>query len=217
MAHALAALPRLDLDAKRVAATTVVIALHVGVLMMLLAPVTSPSKAAAEEEVINWLPVPPIIRVPPPIQYTPVRPPDARRPPPVAQRQPVQAQDPPVESVDQTASAVDFIAAPDTSATSFDAGPVGPSIAQLSTIAAPGPVYPRPAIQRRLTGTVTLRIHVDAGGRPIEVWVENSSGHAILDQAAMKVVKARWRFVPATQDGVAIEAWALVPIEFVLQ
>jgi hypothetical protein len=29
-------------------------------------------------------------------------------------------------------------------------------------------------------------------------------------------VQARWRFVPATSNGSAVEAWALVPIEFVL-
>jgi hypothetical protein len=38
MAHAHAALPRLPLDAKRIAATSAVIALHVGVLMMLMMP-----------------------------------------------------------------------------------------------------------------------------------------------------------------------------------
>ena len=64
---------------------------------------------------------------------------------------------------------------------------------------------------------MTLRIHVDAGGQPIEVMVERSSGHAILDEAALKTVRKRWRFVPATRDGQAIEGWALVPVEFVLQ
>lgn len=216
MAYAHAALPRLDLDAKRIAATTLAIGLHVGVLMMLLAPVRQDRPASGIEE--------PDMIVVPTIKPKPIDPPpkpkpiETKLPPPLAPPQHVQAQDPPIEPVDQTVGAMDFASLPDdTSASSFDTGPVGPSFVQLATVAAPAPVYPRPAIARRMTGTVILRIQVDAAGRPMQVSIEESSGHAILDQAALKVVKSRWRFVPATQDGVAVEAWARVPIEFVLQ
>jgi protein TonB len=43
------------------------------------------------------------------------------------------------------------------------------------------------AVQRGIEGTVMLRIHVDAGGKPIEVSIEKSSGSRILDEAALKV------------------------------
>jgi protein TonB len=62
-----------------------------------------------------------------------------------------------------------------------------------------------------------LRVHVDASGRPMEVSIEQSSGSRLLDEAALRHVKARWKFVPAQSNGQAVEAWGLVPIEFVLQ
>lgn len=216
MVHAHAALPRLPLDAKRIAATSVVIALHVGVLMLLMMPAQVARTAFVEEAP----PVPPDIRVEIPL----------RDPPPIAQRQPprdppptlvherVPILDPPVESVDQTPSAVDFQAvdvAPVEN--TFDPGPPAATFMQLATRFAPPPVYPRRAIAQRLTGVVKLRIHVDAAGVPIEVTVDESSGYALLDEAAVRIVRSRWRFVPATQDGQAIDAWARVPIEFVLE
>ena len=121
-----------------------------------------------------------------------------------------------VESVDQTASAIDPPYVPDGEANTFSTGQVAPSFAQLTADVFPAPPYPHQASARRITGTVTLRIRVDASGSPVEVLVENSSGSSILDQAALKFVKARWHFVPATQDGVAVEAWALLPIAYVL-
>ncbi|MEO8160431.1 MAG: TonB family protein [Arenimonas sp.] len=132
-------------------------------------------------------------------------------------RTPVAISEEVVEPVDQTVGAMDTQAV-DTVGVSntFEAQEVVPPFAQLATITAPSPPYPKMAETRHISGTVTLRIHVDAGGLPIEVLVENSSGSAILDQAALKVVKARWRFVPATSGGVPVAAWAMVPIEFVL-
>ena len=69
----------------------------------------------------------------------------------------------------------------------------------------------------QLSGVVTLKIRVDTQGRPVEAVVENSSGSKLLDAAALKFVLARWHFIPATQDGAAIEAYALVPISFVIE
>ena len=61
-----------------------------------------------------------------------------------------------------------------------------------------------------------LRVLVDAFGRPVEVTVERSSGHRDLDRAARDKVLADWRFDPAQRDGVAVPAYALVPIDFTL-
>ena len=58
---------------------------------------------------------------------------------------------------------------------------------------------------------------VNIRGMPTEVTVEHSSGHEILDEAAVRTVQKRWRFVPATRNGQPIEGWALVPVNFVLQ
>ena len=65
-------------------------------------------------------------------------------------------------------------------------------------------------------GTVLLRVLVDETGRPREVSIETSSGHRLLDQAAREQVLAKWRFHPATRQGRAVAAYALVPIDFKL-
>jgi protein TonB len=215
MVHAHAALPRIPLDPKRIAATSAVIALHVGVLMLLMMP-AQVSRPEAPDSTFTP-PDPRRIIVP-----TVLPPERLEKPKPIAQvvpaQKPVAIEQPQVESVDQTVGALDTQAvdvAPDSGDVQIE--PAGTGFLQLTALLAPPPVYPRMAIQRHLTGTVTLRIHVDANGLPTEVMVENTSGHAMLDEAAMKVVQKRWRFVPATRNGQPVEGWALVPVVFVLQ
>ena len=216
MAHAHVALPLPPLDAKRIVATAAVIALHVVVLMLLMMPAQVARTPVAEDEV-----PPPHVDVKleiPPLLPPPPKPPIDR--PPVTKPLDVAVPIPEtlVEPVDPTTSPMD-VAMPDLSEipNTYDPGPPATQFVQLATLVAPPPPYPRRALQQRLTGVVRLRIHVDAGGRPLEVTVEQGSGHAVLDEAAVRIVQSRWRFVPATRDGQAVEAWALVPIEFVLQ
>lgn len=98
----------------------------------------------------------------------------------------------------------------------FSAEPVAAaaSDAVIAYLDAPPPPYPIPAIRRGLEGTVHLRVRVDADGRPLEVLVDRSSGHAVLDRQASAHVLRRWRFQPATVDGRPAIAWARVPIGF---
>jgi protein TonB len=63
-------------------------------------------------------------------------------------------------------------------------------------------------------GTVLLKVLVDANGKPVQVAIERSSGSRTLDDAAREHILAAWRFHPAMRDGHAIEAWALVPVQF---
>ena len=44
--------------------------------------------------------------------------------------------------------------------------------------------------------------------------VERSSGYPRLDEAAVAVVRDRWRFVPARRGEEALAAWVRVPISF---
>lgn len=80
--------------------------------------------------------------------------------------------------------------------------------------AAPPPPYPIAAIREELTGTVTLRVLVDVDGKPLDVQIERSSGHRLLDAAARKQVLAKWRFKPALENGRAVQAIGLIPIDF---
>jgi protein TonB len=79
----------------------------------------------------------------------------------------------------------------------------------------PKPDYPAPARQRFLEGRVLLRVQVMADGRCGDVRVERSSGHEMLDEAALATVK-KWRFVPAKRGERAVESWVNVPIVFKL-
>jgi len=216
MQHVLAPPPRLQLDAKRILATSGAIAVHVAILMMLLmpAPVATPQ---AQEEVIV-VPTDPVKqelpKITPPPKLEKPKPLPQHQPPPLPTRSIPEEQ---IDPVDQTQSFVDKYV-PEIEGPPRDFGVVAESspFQQLATDMAPAPPYPRMAVQRRVQGTVTLRIHVDAGGKPIEVSVEKSSGSRILDEAALKFVQNRWHFVPAQSNGQAVDAWALVPIEFVL-
>ena len=210
LAHA--ALPRFELDPKRILATSGAIALHIGVLMLLLMPAQPPN--SVETETVTQVQF-----IDPPIKPIPLLPPKPLppTPKPVAQVAPAPVLDPPPVNIDAPPSLVDTAAVEvPVEANTFETQPQQSFFTQLATVAAPAPPYPRNAVARRLQGTVTLRIHVSATGEPLEVSVENSSGSPLLDEAAQKFVKARWRFVPAQQNGQATEAWALVPIEFVL-
>ncbi len=80
----------------------------------------------------------------------------------------------------------------------------------------PKPRYPISARRRGLEGMVLLGVSIDAGGRPVRVWVKRSSGHGILDRAALRSVQ-KWRFLPALRANVPVPARLEVPIRFRLR
>ncbi|MCC7283752.1 MAG: TonB family protein, partial [Acetobacteraceae bacterium] len=59
------------------------------------------------------------------------------------------------------------------------------------------PEYPRRAVELDLSGTVVVRALLDPAGTPRETRVHRSSGHPILDAAAVAAVR-RWAFEPAS-------------------
>lgn len=95
-----------------------------------------------------------------------------------------------------------------------DAGAASTGVAYLH---APEPRYPGFSKRRGHEGVVMLSVLVGADGRPREVRIARSSGHRELDDAAQDQVLGAWRFQPAQQDGVAVEAWVRVPVEFRIQ
>jgi periplasmic protein TonB len=80
----------------------------------------------------------------------------------------------------------------------------------------PKPPYPRVAMRKRAEGQVILLAQVLPDGRAGAVRLERSSGHAILDAAAMNTVRL-WRFTPARKDGVFLTQTVRIPIDFKLQ
>jgi len=77
------------------------------------------------------------------------------------------------------------------------------------------PIYPKAAERRGWTGTVYLWIDVSASGAVTGVRVDITSGHDVLDEAAMRAVRG-WRFKPASTAGVPASGTVRKPIEFSL-
>ena len=80
----------------------------------------------------------------------------------------------------------------------------------------PPPQYPRQARRRGLEGVVLLDVLIEISGRVANLRLFSSSGHPLLDRAALKAVR-RWRFTPGTIGGREQEMWVTVPIRFQLK
>ena len=78
------------------------------------------------------------------------------------------------------------------------------------------PVYPRRALELGQEGMVTLHAEVSPDGFPRQLKVVESSGHSLLDMAALTAVK-RWEFEPTSVHGDAVSSWVRVPVRFVIR
>ena len=79
----------------------------------------------------------------------------------------------------------------------------------------PRPDYPWQARRMGIEGRVVLHVEILQSGGAGRIEIRQSSGHDMLDQAAIKAVTG-WRFAPARISGAPITAWADVPIRFKL-
>jgi protein TonB len=91
--------------------------------------------------------------------------------------------------------------------------PPPPVPAAAVPIRTPLPDYPDRAIRREWEGIVTLLVEVREDGSVGEVTVKESSGHELLDRAAVAGVR-RWEFRPATVRGRPARSWVEVPVKF---
>jgi protein TonB len=78
------------------------------------------------------------------------------------------------------------------------------------------PVYPRRAVQQRAEGEALIGALLDPGGAPHEVRVLRSSGHALLDRAALEAVGG-WVFEPGRRAGQPVAARVEIPVRFTLR
>ncbi len=80
----------------------------------------------------------------------------------------------------------------------------------------PAPAYPLSARRRGQEGTVLLVAAIDQNGSAVKVDIEESSGYAVLDEAARKSVRL-WRFKPARLGSVSVPSTVRVPVKFDLR
>lgn len=145
-------------------------------------------------------PPPPVI---PPLEKKPEAKPEPK-PRPVQKKPPAPVPQGPVDNQPQQAAP----AAP--------AAPRVVSASQLGFLVPPNTIYPARSRKAGEQGSVMVRVFVDVAGRPAQVTLEKSSGHPLLDDAALSAVRAS-QFRPYAEGGVPKTVWVRVPINFVLQ
>lgn len=78
------------------------------------------------------------------------------------------------------------------------------------------PQYPPRSLRFGHEGTVLLHAKVAPTGMPSQLHIQQSSGHRLLDEAALAAVK-QWKFIPTQVNGSVTSSWVRVPVRFVIQ
>lgn len=78
------------------------------------------------------------------------------------------------------------------------------------------PVYPRRAVKANQQGTVIVDATLNDAGLVMETKIFSSSGHELLDRAALAAVK-EWQFKPASRNGSPVVSVVRIPVEFKLE
>ena len=204
-------------DSIRITALSAAIALNLAALLLVLRPM-APQIADAfhapapvpQIRIIKAEPLPP----PPPAVVMPKPQPvvtPRAAPAPIKVQQPT----PTTHMTEETTNPVPVVVAQPNIEPSVP--PAAPAPVETSLAYRTAPLaYPREGMQRRLEGTVLLRVLVDEAGKPIDVIVEKGSGQPILDRSAHDQVLNKWLFQPAVVQGQHVKAWARVPVTFSL-
>ncbi|MEZ5464085.1 MAG: energy transducer TonB [Lysobacteraceae bacterium] len=195
-------------------------AFHIAAFMVVLAPAAPVEVPPPKERTVVFdvedvkpKPKPPVLV---PMPTAPILPQQQEpRPQPPREVQEVVVDVPPVLTDTPYEMAYDAIEAESSPPPLAQDSAVGPSVNQ-SYGHVTNVDYPRRAREKRLEGDVMLRVLVDVTGDPLEIQVESSSGHRVLDVAAQKAVR-KWKFNPGLSNGQPIQGWVLVPINFSLK
>jgi len=192
---------------------SVVVGLHVGLILLLLAAKTVAPQIMEIPLVVDLL-QPEAQKAPEP------------KPLPVAKPTPVKAPPTPTPKAEApqikaTQSSVPAPAAP--VAVPVEAKPTPPAPEPVSQarfdadyLRNPAPPYPPLARRMGEEGKVLLRVLVNAQGTADSVEIRTSSGSERLDDSAQRTVR-NWKFIPAKRGDAAVQSWVLVPIIFKLE
>ena len=148
---------------------------------------------------------PPLLPSPQPAFTAPPPPPESPVPP--APQAPVAPPQPPAPP------------APPAPAVAPAPAPAAPRTVVLTDsdwVRVPDIEYPLAARRLREEGTVIVRALIDTRGAPKQVALQRSSGHARLDQAALRAAMSA-RVRPRTENGVPFEFWIAMPLAFELE
>jgi TonB family protein len=87
---------------------------------------------------------------------------------------------------------------------------------QLKAFLSNNTQYPPTAIEDQLEGKAFVKIIIDDSGKVTEVQMAKSSGHTILDEEAVRVVKSLPDWTPGKQKGKTVNVNYVLPINFQL-
>ncbi len=205
-------------SAQRSGLLGIVIAAHVGVLLLVLAAKTIAPQIMEMPLIVDLLPAPKV-EAPPEAKPLPVAAPVPVKPRP--RPQPKETPAPVLETTQSTAPAEHAPSAPPVlEAPPAPPAPSVPAVTQARFDAdyLRNPPPPYPPLSRRMgeEGKVMLRVSVTPQGTAAEVQIHTSSGSPRLDESAQKTVR-NWKFIPAKQGDTAVQSWVLVPIIFKLE
>ncbi len=194
----------------------VVIGLHVGIFLLILAAKTIAPQIMEMPLVVDLLQAPEMEK-PPEAKPLPVV-----KPQPVKQH-PTPTPKTPTPAIETTTSTVAAPSAPAVAAPDPKPAPAAPAAEPVSQarfdadyLRNPAPAYPPLARRMGEEGKVILRVSVNPQGTADSVEIRTSSGSPRLDEAAQKTVR-NWKFIPAKRGDAAIQSWVLVPIIFKLE
>ncbi len=92
---------------------------------------------------------------------------------------------------------------------------IDPNNREASPLLKVAPKYPARALRNGDSGTVLVRVKIDAKGNPKKASVEQSANSWSLDREARSTVM-QWTFSPKIENGVAVPSELLIPIDFKL-
>lgn len=80
------------------------------------------------------------------------------------------------------------------------------------------PKYPAAALKKREQGEVTLKVHVDEQGNPVEAVVLKTDPPDMAPEfgSASIATAMQWKFNPVRKDGTSVAGWVQVPVTFSL-
>ena len=192
------------------------------------APVPAAAAPAPPQPVVKPPPIPkpvPKVEKPTPKKVEKPKPEPKPKPMPKLAPKPIPKPEPSEEADSSPAPVVHepVDEAPSAPTEAPRAAPKAPPAPAENTAYSPGRVsgfgrnnYPRAAKERGWEGTVTLKVHILADGDIGEVIVTNSSGHDMLDEAAVDMVK-EGHATPAHRGDKPVDSWVVVPYRFHLE
>jgi periplasmic protein TonB len=77
------------------------------------------------------------------------------------------------------------------------------------------PPYPTDMERGEIEGVVTVRVLIGVDGR-VKAVEPVESAHASFLKATREQALRKWRFTPATEDGVAVESWREMTVRFIM-